>query len=253
MSDELEQQDDLEVQQGDVQVEPTSTNIKDPLRKYNLQDKWKTDDPVELVDEMGKAYTNAYETLRQREQELAQMRQFMFQQQQPPPQKQEPSADPNENPEIVKARQFVLDTAKGEFEKVLTPLRQQLEQTQTELYVSKRLASPQEKQFQEVVFSGELGSVMQNMNLPYTPQAVDYAFNALMYRKMSDVVAANREDAKVQGASLEQQKQRTFMESGAKSQRQQIPSMEQILKDTANMSEAEYDDYCKKKGIKMPT
>lgn len=251
MSDENEIIDDEIIASGETE-EPPQPSYKEVLKKHNLDTRWKAEDSFELVDEMGKSYSNLEQALRQREAENAQMRNYIqsLQQSKPAEPKQD---DPDETPEIRQAREFVSKTARGEFEKELLPLKQQLENANAQLYVMQRINAPTEAAFKDAVYSGELQSVMVAMNLPFTSQNVENAFNSLMYRKMSDVMAQTAQNARAEGADLERQKQVAFRETGGKSQRTQPPSVEDIIKATANMSEAETDAYFKKAGVKLPT
>lgn len=263
MPEELENTDDLQTQaETEVQEEPTSPNFKEPLKKYKLEDKWKTDDPVELVDEMGKSYANAQEALRERERELAEARrmiEFSYQrlvtQQQQQQQQQQPANRPLTEEEIQQqqARKFILDETKPIIEEQLAPLRQQNQSLQTQLYVALRMNDPNEVAFREAVTAKELGRKMEMMNLPFTEQGVDYAFNAIMYEKAQGLIARSREEARSEGEQTERQRQKAQLETGGRSNKPPSLSVEDVQKATENMSEAEFDAYCKKNGIKLPT
>jgi hypothetical protein len=103
------------------------------------------------------------------------------------------------------------------------------------------------------VESGDLARELQTANLPFQADAIDYAFNRLMYRKTQEYVAQAREQAKSEGAQNEQSKQKAFLETGGKSGKPAVIALEDVERATRNMNEAQFDAYCKKNGIKIPT
>lgn len=238
-----------------TEEETPKPNPKDILKKHNLETRWKTEDAFELVDEMGKSYVNAERALRDREAELAQLRNIyqqqaqLINQQQARPKQYEPNADP----EVEQARKFILEQVNPIIQEQLTPLQQQNNLLNAKLYVLERFADSTQGDFKQAVESGELAQELQAGNLPFQADAIDYAFNRLMYRKTQDYVARAREQARSEGAINEQTKQKAFLETGGKSGKPAVLDSDAIVKATRNMSEAEFDAYCKKNGIKIPT
>ncbi len=234
-----------EVKEDETPVETPEPSYADVLKKYQLDKRWKSDDPMKLVEDMGQSFVNAEQALRQREQENAEMRHLLYQKYNSEPQKE---VDTNEPDEVKQAKKFVRDEA----EQLLVPLRQENEALKARVYIVDRMNHPSEVAFKQVVESGELKWAMGQLGLPLSEQNLDRAFKELMYYKSQQNQAQTIQQAKEAGAEIERDKSKAFVETGGKPVRSKaIPSDEEVRRAAKNMTEAEFDAYLTKYGIKL--
>lgn len=243
LDDQVDETTEVAQEEEQQAIETQQPSYADVLKKYKLDTRWKADDPVKLVEEMAQSYANVEQGMRQREQENAEMRRMLYQKFNEQP-KVEPESD--EPDEVKQAKKFV----RAEAEAIMQPLRQQNEILETRLHVMARVQ--QDKVFADAVASGELDYALNQMGLPLNVQNVNHAYNAIVAYKTQQSQAQAIQQAKVVGAESERDKEKAFVETGGKPVRQKtMPTDAEIRRAAQNMTEAEFDAYLTKFGVKL--
>lgn len=248
LDDQVDETTEVAKEEEEQAVETQQPSYADVLKKFKLDTRWKADDPVKLVEDMAQSYVNAETSMRQREQENAEMRRLLYEKMREP--QVQPQVRDDDVPDDVKqARKFVREEA----EQLLQPLKQQNEILETRLHIMTRMNNPKDPMFAEAVNSGELEAAMMQMGLPPNVQNINHAYNAIVAYKTQQSQAQAIQQAKQAGAESERDKAAAFVETGGKPKRQlTLPSEAEIRRAAQNMSESEFDAYLTKYGVKLP-